>query len=788
MVFVMPPTTWGLAGLPDVPQVKKGKSEKVKNKRAEIDQKVGTHRTYFLLLPFDFLLHGLSMDLKRRTFMKALGLAAAGSVLPGCEREVHRLVPYVLPDDEIVPGVANWYASTCRECNAGCGIIVRVMEGRAKKIEGNPDHPLNRGKLCALGQASLQGLYNPDRLREPLRRASRADKSPHMPLPWDDAISILAERLRTAQDPVIMISGPLSGTLADLVSTFLRSIGGTLFFYDPGAELPLRAACHTAMGMNAWPHFDLAHSDYLLSFGAPFLEQWLSPVSFGIAYGHMRQGRRVTRGRFVQIEPRLSLTGANADQWIPIRPGTEGLLAIGIGQILLAEGASNLPGDQRRSYEQFYAGIPLERIATWTDIRRDLLIRTAREFAGATTPLAMGGGAACSHTNATVSLMAINGLNAITGNIGRAGGLRFHKPADFPADATVPWLTEQAIEVLARTRHSVVLLYDCNPLYTVPPSVPISNLFEQADFVASFSRFLDESTSAADLILPDHSALESWGDHVQTDLFPQAAVSLAQPVVSPLYNTRALGDTILSVARRLDPAQFPPYGFHQLLRAQWRRFLTQPHRDSSDEEFESTWAGYLQQGGWWSPSAPDLTITKSRPPAAYEPARFDGSEKDFPLHFFPYPSPALGHGRGANVPWLQELPDTLTTAVWGTWAEINPHTARSYGITQGDMIRIISRHGSIEIPVLFYPGIRPDVIAVPMGQGHVEYGRYARHRGANPLSILAPLYDRETGSLAVGATRIRIEATGVAGKLVLMEEPRVKPGHELLTIRKAHTA
>ena len=346
----------------------------------------------------------------------------------------------------------------------------------------------------------------------------------------------------------------------------------------------------------------------------------------------------------------------------------------------------------------FTAGIPLNRIATLTDISRDVLIRTAREFAGAAAPLAIGGGAAGAHTNATDSLMAINGLNAITDNIGRAGGLRFYKPADFPTDAAVPWLTDRAIGELAHTRHSVVLLYDCNPLYTVPPSIPIRNLFEQADFVASFSRFLDESTFAADLILPDHSALESWGDHVQTGLSPRAAVSLAQPVVSPLYNTRALGDTILSVARRLGLTQFPPYGFHRLLRTQWRHFLTRQHRDGSDEEFESTWAGYLRQGGWWSTSAPDLAGAHPRPPSAYDPAGFDGDETDFPLHFFPYPSPALGHGRGANAPWLQELPDTLTTAVWGTWAEINPDTAHSYGIKQGEMIRVISRHGSSKCP------------------------------------------------------------------------------------------
>jgi anaerobic selenocysteine-containing dehydrogenase len=728
------------------------------------------------------------MDLKRRTFMKALGLAAAGAVLPGCEREAHRLVPYLLPDDEIVPGVANWYASTCRECSAGCGITVRVMEGRAKKIEGNPVHPLNQGKLCAQGQAALQGLYNPDRLRGPLRRNGRGDHSPFTSMSWEDGLDLLSERLKTARGRVIMISRPLSGTLADLASTFLRSIGGELLFYDPGADLPLRTACRTLFGIDAWPHYDLGNSDYLLSFGAPFLEQWLSPVSFGIAYGHMRQGRATTRGRFVQVEPRLSLTGANADQWIPIRPGAEGLLAIGIGQVLLAEGKSKLPGGQRRLYEQVYAGISLDRLAAAADIPRDWIIRTAREFAAAAAPLAIGGGSACAHTNATDSLMAINGLNAIAGNIGRAGGLRFYKSADFPMDATIPWLTERAMQEMGGTPPSVILLYDTNPLHVVPPSIPLRRIFDQADFVASFSPFMDESTSSADLILPDHSALESWGDHVQTALSPRPAVSLAQPVVSPLYNTSALGDTILSMARRLGLKQFPWHDFHQLLRTQWRRFLTHENRKTGDEEFETAWINHLQQGGSWSTSSPDLVIAKPRPPSAHEPPLFDGDERDFPLHFFPYPSPSLGYGRGANLPWLQELPDTLTTATWGTWAEINPATARSYGIKQGDMVRIVSRHGSIEVPALYYPAIRPDVIAVPMGQGHMGYGRYASRRGANPASILAPLFDHRSGALATAATRICIETTDRPGKPVLLEPVAMQPENELLKIGKTRAA
>ncbi|HEY7531683.1 MAG TPA: hypothetical protein VH681_02735, partial [Nitrospiraceae bacterium] len=162
--------------------------------------------------------------MRRRTFLKTVALAAAGSMLPGCQRETHRLVPYLLPDEEIVPGVANWYATTCHECPAGCGTVVRVMEGRAKKIEGNPDHPLNQGKLCAKGQSALQGLYNPDRLRQPLERDRIRNNPTFSPMTWQEGLDRCAAALRRSVRP-IMISRPVSGTLEGLFVDFMDAVG-----------------------------------------------------------------------------------------------------------------------------------------------------------------------------------------------------------------------------------------------------------------------------------------------------------------------------------------------------------------------------------------------------------------------------------------------------------------------------------------------------------------------------------------------------------------------------------
>ncbi|HNA84793.1 MAG TPA: molybdopterin-dependent oxidoreductase [Nitrospira sp.] len=715
------------------------------------------------------------MDVKRRTFIKALGLTAAGTLLPGCDQEVRRLVPYVLPDDEIIPGVAEWYASTCGECDAGCGIIVKVMEGRAKKIEGNPLHPVNQGKLCAQGQAALQRLYNPDRLRGPVLRTGAEADQRFTPVSWDEGLHQLADQIRHAKGPVIMISRPLSGTLADVVSDFVASVKGSLYFYDPSPELALRAAMKQAFDIHDLPAYDLGDADYVLSFGAPFLEQWLSPVSFGIAFGRMRQGRKNRRGRFVHVEPRLSLTAASADRWLPIRPGMEGLLARGIGHILLSEHRSSLPTGRLHAYESLYGRLSLDEVAKQTDISTADIKELARAFAEAVSPLAIGGGTACAHTNAFETHLAIHGLNALAGNINKAGGIRWYQSASLTLHPEIPWLSERRIKELAETiektgQRPLLLLYDCNPLFSVPPAIPIRRLFDRASYIASFSGSLDESTVSADLILPDHHRLETWGDHVQGGSSPYRAASLVQPVVVPLYDTRGLGDTLLELTRQLAGKHAGVESFPEHIKKRWQHFHTS-HSSGSHEPFQSVWEQLLQQGGWWDSAANEQRLQQSSSAVEYRPPEFDGDASEFPFYLYPFAAPHLGQGRGANLPWLQELPDTMTSAVWGSWIEINPATAQAMGIQQGALVRLHSRHGSLEAPALHYPGLRPDVIAMPIGQGHTDYGRYAARRGANPMTILAPLFDKQSGALAIGATRVRAEPLNVPGTLILLEKP-----------------
>src|SRR3990172_3180044 len=265
------------------------------------------------------------MELSRRDFLKITGVSAAGTVLfAGCAAPEQKLViesPLLIPEDT-VNSFENWYASVCRQCPAGCGIIVRVVEGRAKKIEGNPDHPLNRGKLCARGQAGLQALYHPDRIRTPLRRSGPRGSGQYQIITWDNAIDELVSRLKDQRDQgnadaVVLATEPLRGLSAHIAGRFASAYGATHLAFEPLDQTVLWTAMKQVFGQERMPVFDIEHTNYILSFGANFLEPWISQVYYSRLYGEFRQGDR-PRGYLVQVEPRLSATAANADEWLPI--------------------------------------------------------------------------------------------------------------------------------------------------------------------------------------------------------------------------------------------------------------------------------------------------------------------------------------------------------------------------------------------------------------------------------------------------------------------------------------
>ena len=298
--------------------------------------------------------------MRRRDVLKLAGTSGIGMgaavAFAGCgtpDREFHIQSPVDIPED-MVTGLDTWYASICQDSGDGCGVIVRVLSGRARKIEGNPDYPLNRGKTSARAQAALQTLYNPDRIPNPMVPRRRRDPSRYRFMRWEDVLPEFQEKLSAASGGgIVMITEPVNGHLGMILERFTQNVGARWLTYEPLEQAAVRQAGSQVFGSTRVPQFDVANTSYLLSIGGNFLEGGDSPVHYGRAYGNFRQGAGRSRGTFAHFDTHLTMTAANADEWHPINPGTEGILALSIAHAVLdgkAVPAALQPLNRRRRY------------------------------------------------------------------------------------------------------------------------------------------------------------------------------------------------------------------------------------------------------------------------------------------------------------------------------------------------------------------------------------------------------------------------------------------------------
>jgi len=725
----------------------------------------------------------MTKRLSRRDFLKIAAAGAAAGLSPAARGIA--VEPFVQPPEQVLPGQATWYASTCRQCPAGCGIIVRVINGRARKIEGNPLHPLNHGKLCARGQAGLQVLYNPDRLKNAVRQIGGRGSRQFEPLSWAEALDMLAEKISTLSNPsrLAFWGGLMPDHLFLLTSRWLNAIGAPPpLLFDLHSALEGRSAASRASQLffdaQELPLYDLARAEVTFSFGANFLETWMSPVSQNHAYGMMRQGQFGGRGFMVQFEPRLSATAASADEWVPLRPGAEGFVALALGRIIVEERLGHV--GSHRPHAVLYQDVDVREMAAASEVPVESLSRLARVFADADQAVAIPGGALAGQRNGLASMLAVQALNLLVAQIGRVGGVYLSQPAPSSTlrETAHGDSFERALELIDKMRAGEVdllLIHGANPRFELPAAAGFAQAAARVPFVVTFSPFVDETAVAADLILPDHSYLESWGYQIPAPSADRPTVSGQQPVVQPLHDTRSTAEVLLALAARLGgkAAEALPWPDEFAFLQESASALQGSSLGAYDADTQAGfWALWRQHGGWWTekelPREPEVTGIAGQPLPIVAPT-FEGEAKTFPFHLYPYPSLSLSDGRGANLPWLQEMPDPMTTARWATWVELSPATAQSLGLADDDVVRVVSPFGELEAPVVVYPGIRPDVVAIPVGQGHTDYGRFAERRGRNPLELVAPVSDPDSGALAWAATRVRLEPTGKKVELARLE-------------------
>jgi len=746
------------------------------------------------------------MKLTRRNFLAWAGISAVGAV--ACEGfgiregELNIQSSAMLPED-LVKGKDNWYATLCRSCPCAEGIVVRVMDGRAKKIQGNPLYPVNHGKQSARCEAGLQAVYHPDRISSPMRRSGPRGSGHFTPMHWKDApgptaLNTLRQELETRGKDMLLITEPLRGHLAMVAQRFATAVGGRHLGFETLDNNTYRTAVKNVFGQDILPDFDLANTDFLLSFGADFLSTWLSPTRWNQGYGEFRQGEGRKRGTFYQVDTRFSMTAANADKWVPINPGWEGHLALGLAYVIISENlqsaGADVPamtnGQGLEALKDFRPEIVAYKMGLTEEMLGispvEFIQGLARQFAGSGSSLAIGGGSAGAYNNGLFNLEAIYALNHLVGS----PGIRFNPASpleDAPESSNVGTLAdwEEAIEAIRSGKTKLLMLHNADPVLGLPGSLNLARTLDQAGdiFIVSFSPFIDETSVMADLILPDRLSLEDWGDDIPEPGPGYQMLGFQQPVVNPLHDLDPLSfpDILLTMAQELGKDSDLPWANYKAVLREGSDALFALNRGSIDAASAGEfWTGLLKNGGWWDesataagPSSAPAGLLQDIADKATDPVFSEPGSAGKVFYLVPFSHNTLLDGRNGHLPWLQAAPDPLTSITWQTWVEINDSSAAELGLREGDVVRIESSSGSIRALLYPTPAVPPHVIAVPLGQGRRQGSEYASGRAgtesANVVDILAADRVEGSGSLAWAGTRVTVSGTGNSMKISKFE-------------------
>jgi anaerobic selenocysteine-containing dehydrogenase len=710
----------------------------------------------------------MSESISRREFLKIIGLGTAisagfapgGPLIDSVSQDLFSQVLENPPN-----GKKTSFATTCGACSAGCGLIVHTKDGQVDLLEGNPQHPLNRGKTCARRQASLDALHAAHRMNGPVHQSRRGSGN-FETMNWEAAIRVVKAALQLGEPGgTAFLMGLFPDHLFDLVQMLANTAGtavqgmrllryGVLGEFE--GRVTLMDAAQRLFGASKLPYFDIQHAAVTFSFGANFTESWMSPVAYTRLYELMRQQPSGGHGYLVQFEPRRSQTAAAADEWIPIRPGTEAIVAMALARLV---GALNHDDSLER-----FNGIGIAEAAQASGIPEADLHRLARIFANAPRKLAIPGGSALGSAHGLAAAEAILALNILANNLGQAGGLFF--TPDFPVNPGLVNRPSTLAEISALVEQmrsgqiNVLFVHNANPAFDLPAEMGFVEALARVPLVISFASFPDETALLADYVLPDHTPLESWGYQKVAAGGDRLVVSGLQPVIAPLYDTRATVDVLLAAVQSIggDLAAALPFQDEVDFLQKSIVSLIGLGGFYPGTDWRSFWLGWRQYGGWWDEAA---GLCKPEVSKAFKGLTVNelthnaGDILEYPFHLLIFPYFNLDRGHLAGSSGSLATPDPQAKDVWQIWAEINPLTAKTLGVRKGDVVKISSSVGEIEAFVYETSAILPDVIAVPLWQGRSFLDDFAERQVSNPLKLLE-LIQNNSGNLAFMGTRVKV--------------------------------
>jgi MoCo/4Fe-4S cofactor protein with predicted Tat translocation signal len=625
----------------------------------------------------------------RRTFVKLMGASLALAGVTACTRQpTETIVPYVRQPEEIVPGKALYFATAMPMAGYATPLLVESHEGRPTKVEGNPDHVLNRGSADVFAQASVLGLYDPDRSRVLTYRGEIR--------PWGAFITALKAALDAKRsqggDGIRLLTGTVtSPTLADQLRQLLAEFPSIKWHqWEPAGRDQAREGARLAFGDHADVHYRIDQAQVILALDADLLGSGPQSLRYAREFA---QGRRVTAGRremnrLYAVEPTPSATGSIADHRLPLQSAAVGQFALAVAAAIGVPGAAS-------------GSIPPEASAWVGPLVKDL-----QQHRGASLVVAGDAQPAAVHAVA-------HAVNQALGNVGRT--VVYTEQVEAAPTDQLASLRALAADIDAGKVETLVVL-DSNPVYTAPADLGFDRLMAKVPLRIHLGLHHDETAALCHWHVPEAHYLESWSDARAAD----GTVSLIQPLIAPLYGGHSAHEVVGAMVSR----QAGQSG-HDILRAYWQ----QRSGVQDAAAFEKYWRKALHDGMVAGTAAAEKGVT-ARPvdASAIRPA-----SQGFEIVF--RADPTVHDGRFANNGWLQELPKPHTKLTWDNAALVSPATAARLGVTSGQVVEIACRGRRVNAPIWILPGQAADAITLHLGYGRTRAGRVGNGAGFNAYAI-----------------------------------------------------
>lgn len=659
----------------------------------------------------------------RRDFLKLMGASLAMATASCVRRPVQKIVPYNKQPEEVTLGVANYYTSVVSDGTDVAGVLVKTREGRPIKIEGHPSHPVSGGGTSVRSQASILGLYDPDRLQGPrknLFNEKRTNKDT-IHVSWDDLDKAVSEQLKKGS--VAVLTGTLSSPATrSVVSEFCQAFRAEHVVWEPLSYEEIREGQKRSYGDDVVPGYRFDQAQMVVSIDADFLGTWIAPTTFTKQFSKSRKDLS-KMSRLVVFDSNYSLTGANADTRIRIKPSQQLDVVMGLlHEIIVAQGRSNYSGSSEvKSMLSAYKGVAQKlgiEEALFKKIASDLWEKRGRS-------LVVSGGLPTLTNDAVDLQVAVNFLNSVLENDGKTIEARSGNPALKASSSDLLDLVKKMKAGQVKT----LIIHRTNPIYALPAELGFAEALAKVDMVITTSDRMDEVAQHAHYVAVDNHPMESWGDaEVVAGVF-----SLQQPTIRSMYDTRSFQLSLMTWAylAKQGPKRLLEYEtFFDYLKNYWKEEVFPKH--GRGKSFEDFWEQALQDGFVGEPVNSSSRAFRTNAFTSIKKANAEQTGYELVL----FPSVQLGDGSLNNISLLFELPDPITKIVWDNYACVSLATAQKLGIKTSGVVQLMIGEQKVEYPVHIQPGLHDDVVAIAVGWGRTHVGRVGNGIGINAFSLM----------------------------------------------------